>query len=253
MSRSLSSSDQNWLEQLAEGHLRPEASEILAKAVRLFPGRIALANSFGLEDLVLQHLALPYRNEIRSFVLDTGRLPPETYDLIERWRIRFDLSFQILAPEAKALEDYVSQEGPNAFYQSLELRRRCCAIRKLEPLERALKGQGAWLTGLRREQSQARSALQLAEREANGRWKLNPLAHWSLEQIWDYVRTHDLPYSPLHDRGYPSIGCAPCTRAIAPGEDIRAGRWWWELDQHKECGLHTHTRKETAHAHQSTR
>ncbi len=251
MSEDLSFDALRWLEQLAQGALAPRAEDIVARAVTLFPGSLALANSFGLEDLVLQHMALPYKDRIQSFVLDTGRLPAETYDLIELWRLRFSIAFRMVSPDAAALEDFVSREGPNAFYQSLELRKHCCEIRKIEPLTRALSPHGAWLTGLRREQSQARSTLELAEKESSGRWKLNPLAHWSLEQIWDYVHTHQLPYNPLHDRGYPSIGCAPCTRAIEAGEDVRAGRWWWERDQHKECGLHTHARKETTHAYPS--
>ncbi len=242
-----------WLEELSQEGYVGDAATIVAKAAQYFPGQLALANSFGLEDLVLQHLALPYREQIKSFVLDTGRLPPETYDVIERWRIRYDLSFHILSPDATALESFVAAEGPNAFYQSIALRKRCCEIRKLEPLERALSDQKAWLTGLRREQSATRSHVRVAERDTAGRWKISPLAHWSLEEIKAYVDVHKLPYNPLHDKGYPSIGCAPCTRAISPGEDVRAGRWWWETDQQRECGLHARQSKETPYAAQSAR
>ncbi len=241
-----------WLTELAEDRGKVDAARVIAQAARFFPGELALANSFGLEDLVLQHMALPYREQIKSFVLDTGRLPPETYDVIDRWRLRYDLNFHILSPQAEPLESFVAAEGPNAFYQSIELRKRCCALRKLEPLERALKGQKAWLTGLRREQSSTRAQVKLVEQDAEGRWKISPLAHWSLEEIWSYVHQHQLPYNPLHDKGYPSIGCAPCTRAVSPGEDIRAGRWWWESAQHRECGLHTRASKESSYAAQST-
>lgn len=239
---------ESFVTELNERFAHRPAVEILAIARRLFPGAIAFANSFGLEDLVIQHMLLDSGDPIESFVLDTGRLPAETYDLIERWRLRYGLRFRLLSPRAELLEPFIEDHGPNPFYESIALRKRCCAIRKLEPLERALTGKKAWITGLRREQSQARSVLHVFELDAAKRIKISPLVDWSLDEVWAYVRTHSLPYNVLHDRGYPSIGCAPCTRAVEPGEDIRAGRWWWEIDQQRECGLHSARQERENHA-----
>jgi phosphoadenosine phosphosulfate reductase len=201
---------------------------------------VAFANSLGAEDMVLTDLI--YRNvpEIQDFTLDTGRLPAETYELIEEVRAKYNRAPRIYVPCTETLEEYLNTHGPNAFYKSVELRKRCCAIRKIEPLRRALRGMKAWVTGLRREQSVTRQ--ELAEREwdeANGLFKINPLADWSEDDVWAYIRANEVPYNKLHDKNYPSIGCAPCTRAITQGEDIRAGRWWWERPESKECGLHS--------------
>ena len=215
------------------------AEEILDWVTDLFAGDIAFANSFGLEDVVIQHIILRKSTaSVESFVLDTGRLPPETYDLIERWRVGTDYPFRLLSPKAELLEPFVQAHGPNSFYQSIELRKQCCAIRKLEPLSRALAGKKAWITGLRREQSSARARLEVFEADAKGRVKVNPLAAWTLDDVWTYIKDNKVPYNVLHDRGFPSVGCAPCTRAIEAHEDIRAGRWWWEAEQQRECGLH---------------
>jgi phosphoadenosine phosphosulfate reductase len=199
----------------------------------------ALASSFGAEDMVLTDLIARNALPIGVFTLDTGRLPGETYALIDRVRDFYGLPIDVYSPDAAVLQEYVGANGINAFYRSIELRQRCCAIRKTEPLARALRGKGAWITGQRRSQSPTRSDTAIAEVDAaHGLHKFNPLAEWSNDEVWSYIREQGVPYNALHDRGYPSIGCAPCTRAIEPGEDIRAGRWWWEHPEHRECGLH---------------
>jgi phosphoadenosine phosphosulfate reductase len=198
-----------------------------------------LASSFGAEDMVLTDLIARHALPIRVFTLDTGRLPDETYALIDRVREHYGLAIDVYYPDGRALEAYVRDSGINAFYRGIELRQGCCAIRKSEPLARALAGKRAWVTGLRRAQSPTRGEVGVEEIDATHNIaKFNPLAAWSESDVWGYLRAHRVPYNPLHDRGYPSIGCAPCTRAIEPGEDIRAGRWWWEQPVHKECGLH---------------
>jgi phosphoadenosine phosphosulfate reductase len=198
-----------------------------------------LASSFGAEDMVLIDLIGRHQVPIRVFTLDTGRLHEETYALIDRVRAHYGLSIATHAPDAAALEAFVEDNGVSPFYRSVELRQACCAVRKTAPLARALAGKGAWITGLRRSQSVTRGSVALEEFDAaHGIPKFNPLIDWSDDDVWDYLRGHGVPYNPLHDRGFPSIGCAPCTRAIEPGEDIRAGRWWWEHPEHKECGLH---------------
>jgi phosphoadenosine phosphosulfate reductase len=199
----------------------------------------ALASSFGAEDMVLTDLIAKHALPIAIFTLDTGRLPGETYALIDRVREHYGLPIEVHYPDARTLEAYVRANGINAFYRSVELRQRCCGIRKAAPLARALVGRSAWITGQRRAQSLTRRDLPLEEFDAkHGMSKFNPLADWSDDGVWSYVRAHEVPTNPLHARGYPSIGCAPCTRAIEPGEDIRAGRWWWEHPEHRECGLH---------------
>ena len=201
------------------------------------------ANSFGAEDIVLVDLISKHAPEIGVFSLDTGRLPQETYALMQTIRQRYpDMSFDVYFPAAADIESYVHKHGPDAFYASIELRKTCCHIRKVEPLNRALSGKKAWVTGLRREQGATRQKLAEAEwDEIHGLEKFSPLADWAENEIWEYIHAHQLPYNPLHDKGYPSIGCAPCTRAITKGEDIRAGRWWWEDPDSKECGLHPAT------------
>jgi phosphoadenosine phosphosulfate reductase len=199
----------------------------------------ALASSFGAEDMVLTDLIARHRLPIAIFTLDTGRLHPETYALIDRVRGHYALAIEVFCPDTRAIETFAHDNGVNAFYRGVELRQSCCAIRKSEPLARALAGRSAWITGQRRAQSVTRSDVGIKEIDAvHAIPKFNPLADWSEDEVWRYVRHHKVPYNPLHDLGYPSIGCAPCTRAIHPGEDIRAGRWWWESEEHKECGLH---------------
>ena len=172
------------------------------------------------------------------FTLDTGRLPEETHALLETVRAKYPIAIRTYFPHAAAVETWIGQNGPNAFYKSVAQRQQCCHIRKVQPLARALAGKKSWITGLRREQSQSRQTLQSeAWDDANGLIKINPLLEWSNDDVWAYIHANRVPYNALHDRGYPSIGCAPCTRAVQPGEDIRAGRWWWESSS-KECGLH---------------
>ncbi len=199
----------------------------------------ALASSLGAEDMVLTDAILSSGIAIEIFTLDTGRLHPETLSVIERVRERYGYEIRVYTPDAGAVARYVGELGLDAIYRSVALRQRCCEIRKVEPLARALAGKAAWVTGLRRAQSVTRANLPFQEFEpAHGLWKFNPLAEWSEREVWDYLRGRDVPYNPLHDRGFRSIGCAPCTRPTAVGEDLRAGRWWWEDAQTKECGLH---------------
>lgn len=204
-------------------------------------GEVALASSLSVEDMVLTDLIDRHGFAIGIFTLDTGRLHDETYALMQKARARYRTPVLVYAPQAAAVEAYVTQNGPNAFYESIDLRQSCCNIRKVEPLKRALAGKQGWVTGQRRQHSITRRDLPLKEwDDANAMQKFNPLAAWSNEDVWNYVRANDVPYNALHDRGFASIGCAPCTRAITVGEDIRAGRWWWENPETKECGLHPH-------------
>ena len=219
------------------------AEEALAWVEQRFGATAAIASSFGLEDAVLLELASKHAPSVKVFTLDTGRLPVETYELIEKLRMRYDLTIETFFPKTGAVEELVTRKGNFSFRDSIENRKECCGIRKVEPLGRALAGRAAWVTGLRREQSATRAAVELAEKDAahGGIWKINPLAGWTEAQCWDFVKTHHVPVNALHKQGYPSIGCAPCTRAVKPGEDIRAGRWWWESPDHKECGIHLPT------------
>lgn len=213
--------------------------EILAYFLPLFGQRIALASSLGLEDQVLTHMVAHIDPKARVFTIDTGRLFPECYQLIDRTNDKYDIRIEVYSPDHKGVEDYVNKNGVNAFYQSIELRKACCACRKLEPLRRALSTVDAWICGLRASQAVTRQGVKVVEwDENNGLVKINPLARWSEQDVKDYVAKNRVPYNKLHDKGFPSIGCQPCTRAIEPGEDIRAGRWWWEDPEHKECGLH---------------
>ena len=198
-----------------------------------------LASSLGAEDMVLADAILSGGIAVEIFTLDTGRLHAETLSVLDLVRQRYGYDIRIYRPDAGAVDHYVREFGLDAIYRTVALRQRCCEIRKVEPLARALAGKAAWVTGLRRAQSVTRAVLPFKEFEqASGLWKFNPLADWSEREVWDYLRSRDVPYNPLHDRGFRSIGCAPCTRPTAVGEDLRAGRWWWEDAQTKECGLH---------------
>ena len=223
---------------------RADPAVVLRRALELYHPAVALASSFSLEDVVLIDLLLALRPDARVFALATGRLNPETYECAEAVRRRYGLRIEWYFPKHEGVEPLERDKGLFSFRESVAARQECCFIRKVEPLRRALHGLQAWITGLRREQAVTRSALQVIETDAahGGIVKINPLADWTLEQVWQYVREHQLPYNRLYDQGYVSIGCAPCTRAIAPGEDQRAGRWWWENPEHKECGLHPHGR-----------
>ncbi len=200
---------------------------------------IVFASSFSAEDMVLTDLIGRHYSGIRIFTLDTGRLPEETYSLIKKVEDSYHIHIQVYFPDTSAVEKYVVQNGLNGFYDSVDARNACCYIRKVELLKRALSGQNAWITGLRRDQATTRKNLTEVEFDSeNGLQKINPLLDWNMPDIWDYLAEFNVPYNALYDKGYASIGCAPCTRAIAVGEDIRSGRWWWENPETKECGLH---------------
>ncbi len=225
----------NYREKLHEA--APEG--ILSTLTEDHPGRVAFSSSLGAEDQVITHMLTEATSDPLIFTLDTGRLFYESYDLIERTQKRYGIQIRVMFPDRAEVEKMVNEKGINLFYYSVENRKRCCNIRKTEPLQRALKGHEIWITGLRREQSPTRHDLHLIEwDETNKIIKVNPLLEWSESQVWDYISTHDIPYNSLHDKGYPSLGCKPCTRAIMEGEDVRAGRWWWEQPETKECGLH---------------
>jgi phosphoadenosine phosphosulfate reductase len=210
----------------------------LARIARDFTPAV-LASSLAAEDMVLTDMILRAKLPIGIFSLETGRLHAETLAVLAQIKQTYDFDVALYRPEPQAVADYVTQNGLNAFYDSVEMRKECCRIRKVEPLERALAGQRAWVTGQRRAQSSTRAALDVEEQDAaHGMTKFNPLADWSEGDVWHYLRSNAVPYNALHDKGYPSIGCEPCTRAIEPGEDVRAGRWWWENPESKECGLH---------------
>jgi len=200
---------------------------------------ITFANSMGAEDMVLTDIIQREQLAIEIFSLDTGRLPVETYNLMAEVESHYQTKLNIYFPQAATVEFYVKTNGINAFYESIALRKSCCFMRKVEPLQRALKGKSAWVTGMRAAQATTRSSLPVREfDEVNQLEKFNPLSDWTEQEVWAYIRLHDVPYNKLHDQFYPSIGCAPCTRPIAMGEDVRAGRWWWEDPTSKECGLH---------------
>ena len=202
-------------------------------------GRLVYSNSLGAEAMVLTDIIATQLPEIDMFSIDTGRLYEETHELLEKLQRRYRRAIRVVYPDAAALERLVARQGVNGFYHSLEARLECCRIRKLEPFKRAIVGYDGWITGLRREQSAARAAAEAVEWDAeHGLYKVSPLLEWTEAEVWQYIRARRLPYNPLHDRQFPSIGCAPCTRAIQPGESRRAGRWWWEQPETRECGLH---------------
>jgi len=216
---------------------------LLRSAAAEHGGRIVQATSLGAEDMVITDLIARHQLPIAIGTLQTGKLHDETLALIPRIEQRYQRPVEIYEPVNESVMHFVRDHGERAMYESIALRKACCAIRKLEPLSRMLKDRSAWVTGMRREQSNNRGAVGFSEADDQGRQKINPLADWSWADVWHYIRLHDVPYNPLHDEFYPSIGCAPCTRAIAVGEDFRAGRWWWEDEGAKECGLHVHESK----------
>jgi phosphoadenosine phosphosulfate reductase len=228
-------------------HARPSADfagklartvALLQAAARDHAGRVVQATSLGAEDMVITDLIGRHALPIAIGTLETGMLHAETLALIAQVEQRYGVKVEVYRPRDEAVIEFVGRHGPKAMYQSVELRKGCCGIRKLEPLSRMIAGRTAWITGLRREQSDNRGAVGFSDTDADGRAKVNPLADWTWGDVWHFIALHDVPYNPLHDRFYPSIGCAPCTRAIALGEDFRAGRWWWEDENAKECGLH---------------
>lgn len=226
---------ERWQRELADA----TPLEVLRWAAQTFGERITLASALGLEAQVMTHLISENKLPIEIFTLDTGRLFGETYALMAQTESRYDMRFKIYFPDRGEVEALVNDAGTNLFRESLEKRQSCCAVRKVNPLKRALEGKDAWITGLRSEQSVTRQDLQVVSWDENhGMVKINPLLHWTEKDVWTFIHAQSVPYNALMDRGFASIGCAPCTRAIEPGEDVRAGRWWWEDPEHKECGIH---------------
>jgi len=224
------------------GASKPE--EILAYFLSLYRGRIALASSLSAEDQALTDMVLNIDPEAKAFTLDTGRLHQETYNTIQETMNLYGMRYEVYFPERREIEEMEGTFGPNLFYDSVERRILCCEARKVKPLKRALKGLEAWVTGLRREHSAGRAGLQKVEWDSGNRLlKLNPICDWSGSEVWEYIRARGVPYNRLHDLRYPSIGCSCCTRAVAEGEDMRGGRWWWEQSGKKECGLHLDGRR----------
>lgn len=227
------------INELNDRFEKKDPQEVLAFFLKEFKNRVALSSSLGPEDQVLLDLAVDIDRDLRVFTLDTGRLFPETYDLIDLTNKKYNIKIQIYFPDKEQVEKMVNEKGINLFYESIENRKLCCHIRKVEPLKRAFSGMDVWICGLRKDQSVTRFYSRLVEwDENNGLIKLNPLINWTEKQVWEYIRQNNIPYNLLHDKGFPSIGCQPCTRAVEPGEDVRAGRWWWEQPEQKECGLH---------------
>ncbi len=213
--------------------------EVLSYFLHEYKGRIALSSSLGIEDQALTHMVCNIDHSAKVFTLDTGRLFPETYSLIDNTNKHFGINIEVYFPESGRVEEMVRTKGINLFYDSIESRKECCKVRKIEPLKRAFQNLDVWICGLRKDQSITRFYSSMVEwDEANGLIKINPLINWTEKMVWEYIRVHHVPYNELHDKGFPSIGCQPCTRAVAAGEDIRSGRWWWEAPEHKECGLH---------------
>lgn len=215
------------------------AEEAVRNVFVRFGARAALASSLGAEDQALTHMAWSADTSSRVFIIDTGRLFDETVELMNVTRKRYGARFEVLRPDPERIREMEERYGRDLFYDGVSMRKLCCETRKLEPLRRALSRLEVWITGLRRDQSVTRSGVELVEwDEAYELIKINPLHDWSEGAVWDYIKIHDIPYNRLHDKRYPSIGCAPCTRAVEPGQDIRSGRWWWEMPEHRECGLH---------------
>lgn len=231
--------DKAQIEELNRKFRNATAEEVIHYFLGQYKGRIALSSSLSIEDQVLTDMIVKADHDARIFTLDTGRLFPETYQLIDRTDMTYNIKIEVFFPNYKEVQKMVREEGINLFYNSIESRHRCCHIRKLEPLKRAMQSLDVWICGLRHDQSVTRKDMQTVEwDDIHNKIKVNPLINWTEQDVWDYIKKNHVPYNKLHDKGYPSIGCEPCTRAIKPGEDIRAGRWWWEAPEHRECGLH---------------
>ncbi len=225
------------IQELIKDKSPEQALTILAQE---FPDKVVFSTSLGYEDQVISHFIFSNQLPIEVFTLDTGRLFNETYSVLNSTLDRYKTSIKVYCPQTEAIEKLVSEKGPISFYESIDNRKECCYIRKVEPLQRALKGKQIWITGIRAEQSNNRGEMENAEwDEANQIYKYHPILNWTLEEVKSYIFKHNIPYNSLHDKGFVSIGCAPCTRAIKEGEDFRAGRWWWEDNAKKECGLHS--------------
>ena len=230
--------DQSTIEKLTDRIKEIDSIQAIKTLSEMFPEKVVFSTSLGQEDQVITQLIANHKLPVEIFTLDTGRLFYETYDLLARTIMKYGVDIKTYYPNTPSVEKFVQEKGINSFYESVENRKSCCYIRKVEPLKRALNGNKVWITGLRAEQSPNRQQMKKLEWDpANQILKYNPLLDWSMDQMLDYINEHKIPYNPLHDKGFVSIGCAPCTRAISSGEDPRAGRWWWEIS-HKECGLH---------------
>lgn len=235
----MNSIDTEIIDRLNERFADATSQEVLAWFLKEYEGRIALSSSLSIEDQALTHMIVKENPKTRIFTLDTGRLFPETYQLIDRTNLTYNIKIEVFFPDYREVQRMVREEGINLFYNSIESRHRCCAIRKLEPLKRAFQGLDAWICGLRHEQSVTRKDMRLVEwDDIHGLIKVNPLINWSEEEVRDYIHKNHVPYNKLFDKGFPSIGCEPCTRAVKPGDDPRSGRWWWEAPDKRECGLH---------------
>ncbi len=229
------------LQQKSKGLTAPGILQLVEKE---FGKRLTMASSLGEEDQVLTDMVAKVAPTIEIFTLDTGRLHQETYDLLAKNQKRYKLNFKVYFPDPKAVEEMVRTKGINLFYESIDNRKLCCGVRKVEPLKRALANVDAWITGLRRAQAVTRGSIEVFEwDEDHQKIKINPLAYWSLDEVRKYIKDNNVEVNELHAKGFVSIGCAPCTRAVKPGEDIRAGRWWWEQPEQKECGLHNNPRR----------
>ncbi len=230
---------ENLAKQLTEELAQKAPHEILDYFIKEFDGKVGLATSLGAEDQVLTDMIVSIDKSVKLFTLDTGRVFPETYDVLDETNKKYGIHVEVYFPNADKVEEMVNSKGINLFYESIENRKTCCGIRKIEPLKRALKDIDVWVTGLRKDQSITRFFTPLVEwDEGNQVIKVNPLLKWSEKDVWKYIEEKQIPYNKLHDKGFPSIGCQPCTRPVEKGQDIRAGRWWWEEPEHKECGLH---------------
>lgn len=231
--------DKKQLIELTKKFEKASAQELLSFFISEYGDKVALASSLGLEDQVLTDMIYKLNPSARIFTLDTGRLFPETYSLIDKTNNHYGIKMEIYFPDYTQIEKMVAEDGVNLFYDSIEKRKRCCNIRKIEPLKRAFSTLDVWICGLRREQSITRHDMKVIEWDENNNLiKINPLINWSESELWEYIRNNKVPYNKLHDNSFPSIGCQPCTRSVKEGDDIRSGRWWWESPDHKECGLH---------------
>ena len=226
--------------QLANDFDFATPKEVLAWAIERWGGRLAICTSFQAEGMAILDMAWRIDPQVRVFTVDTGRLPQETYDILETVRDRYGMKIEVYSPDARQVQEMVLRHGPNLFQKSVPARLLCCNVRKVEPVRQALEGLDAWITGLRRDQWASRANIRKVEvdHEHGGLAKISPLADWTIDEVWDYIRANDVPVHPLYEKGFTSIGCAPCTRATLPGEDLRAGRWWWETNAPKECGIH---------------
>ena len=235
----MSFSEQKKINEINKKFQDADAYTILEYFIERYKEKIVFSSSLGAEDQVLTEMIVRIDKKTKIFTLDTGRLFGETYELIEKTNARYGINISVYFPDRQEVEDMVNKKGVNLFYESIENRKLCCKVRKIGPMTRALKGVDIWITGLRREQSVTRDNLNVAKWDENYKLiKLNPLINWTENEVWNYIREKNIPYNKLHDLGYLSIGCAPCTRTVKKGEDVRAGRWWWEMPEHKECGLH---------------